>query len=175
MDKKTNDVVLTCGIARDLLPLYLDGLTSPESAAALRPTWPPARTAGPLRAALETPPPRGGGIPGGPLRRGRGRTDGAPPQTEVAEKGAQADRPPGVAQSSGGHGGHSPADRRRNALLGLGDGYPSASKSTSKSTRSAPSGTAEAARSPACCSSGLWTRSTRASPLAAGATRASTP
>ena len=35
MDKKTNDVVLTCGIARDLLPLYLDGLTSPESAAAL--------------------------------------------------------------------------------------------------------------------------------------------
>ena len=35
MDKKTNDAVLTCGIARDLLPLYLDGLTSPESAAAL--------------------------------------------------------------------------------------------------------------------------------------------
>ena len=33
MDKKTNDAVLTCGIARDLLPLYLDGLTSPESAA----------------------------------------------------------------------------------------------------------------------------------------------
>jgi len=86
MDKKTNDVVLTCGIARDLLPLYLDGLTSPESAAALEAHLASCPDCRALRAALETPLP---GAEESPAARSAGDgagTDGAPPQTEVAEK-----------------------------------------------------------------------------------------
>lgn len=86
MDKKTNDAVLTCGIARDLLPLYLDGLTSPESAAALEAHLASCPDCRAVRAALETPLP---GAEESPAARSAGDeagTDGAPPQTEVAEK-----------------------------------------------------------------------------------------
>lgn len=86
MDKKTNDAVLTCGIARDLLPLYLDGLTSPESAAALEAHLASCPDCRAVRAALETPLP---GAEESPAARSVGDgagTDGAPPQTEVAEK-----------------------------------------------------------------------------------------
>ena len=78
MDKKTNDVVLTCGIARDLLPLYLDGLTSPESAAALEahlasgPSGPPWRRPSPGRRNPRRPAPPGTG-PGQTGRRLRPR------------------------------------------------------------------------------------------------------
>lgn len=79
MDQTTNDAVLTCGIVRDLLPLYLDGLTSPETAAALEAHLASCPDCLALRTALEADLP-GAEAPAPPEDGGA-----APPaQTEVA-------------------------------------------------------------------------------------------
>lgn len=87
MDRPTNDVTLTCGIVRDLLPLYLDGLTSPETNAALEAHLAACPDCRALRAALEADlpgaeaaPPEAGGAPARP----DGGAPAAPAQTEVA-------------------------------------------------------------------------------------------